>query len=77
MTFRKSLDKLTPNEKIDHLRQKWAELLGDINPKSDPSIRISKDQTNNDICVERILLEIDDVYFLFTRIVLGYIRTHA
>ena len=59
MTFRKSLDKLTPNEKIDHLRQKWAELLGDINPKSDPSIQMSKDQANNDICVERILLEVE------------------
>lgn len=59
MTFQKSLDKLTHDEKINHLRQKWAELLGDINPKSDPNIQISKDQTNNGICVERILLKVE------------------
>jgi len=59
MEFRKSLDKLTPDEKINRLRQKWAELLGDINPKSDPTAQMIECQILDKVYTERILLEVE------------------
>jgi hypothetical protein len=57
--MRESLVKLTPDEKRQRLCQEWAKLLGDIEPKTEPSVKSCARQNLGDIRVERIVLEIE------------------
>jgi len=57
--FRKSLAKFTHKERINQLRQKWAELLGDIDPKLDINAEMIERQILGEIRIERILLKVE------------------
>jgi len=54
-----SLAELTLGEKRHHLRQEWAKLLGDIEPKAEPAVKSSTSQELGGIRVERIVLEVE------------------
>ena len=57
--MRSLLAELTPGEKRHHLRQEWAKLLGDIEPKAEPAVKSSTSQELGGIRVERIVLEVE------------------
>ena len=57
--MRVALAKLPPDEQRRHLRQKWAQLLGDIEPKSIPAVKLHETEQNCDISIERIVLEVE------------------
>ena len=62
--MRDSIAGLTPEERRQHLRQKWAELLGDIEPGNVPSVRSFSTENLENISVERIVLEPEPKIFL-------------
>jgi len=57
--IRESLVGLTPDGKRQRLCQAWAKLLGDIEPKIEPSVKLCTLQKLGNICVERIVLEVE------------------
>jgi cephalosporin-C deacetylase-like acetyl esterase len=50
---------LDPEEHRKQLRQDWARLLGDVEPKGDPRVREQKKETLGSLTVERIALEME------------------
>ncbi len=54
---RDSLARLTPDEKRQCLRQKWADLLGDVEPADGPAIKSFDTESLGSISVESIVLE--------------------
>jgi dienelactone hydrolase len=50
---------LDPEEQRKHLRQSWARLLGDVEPKSDPKVREQHKQTLESLTIERLALEVE------------------
>lgn len=57
---RAQLLKLTPEARLQRLRQDWARLLGDIEPKAASKSAALGSQKLGDVTVEKILLEVDD-----------------
>ena len=57
--IRESLVELTSDEKRQRLCQAWGKLLGDIEPKAEPSVKSCTHQSLDNICVERIVLEVE------------------
>jgi len=58
-TMRAALEELSPGDRRQCLRQKWAELLGEIEPKSVPAVKIHETEKIGEISVERIALEVE------------------
>ncbi len=53
------LSDTSPEERRQALRQDWARLLGDIDPKADPKVVASKSESLASAKVERIALEVE------------------
>jgi dienelactone hydrolase len=56
---RQRLAGLKPEERRQQLRQDWARLLGDVEPKADPKVIEQKKQTAGPATVERVVLEVE------------------
>jgi dienelactone hydrolase len=50
---------LSPEQRRKQLRQDWARLLGDVEPKGDPRVRELKKETLGSLSVERMALEVE------------------
>ena len=57
--MRAELEELAPDERLQRLRQQWAELLGDIEPEAVPTVKLRETEQIGDISVERIMLEVE------------------
>ncbi len=50
---------LDPEEQRRQLRQEWARLLGDVEPKVEPKVRARQKQTLESLTIERLALEVE------------------